>query len=285
MAFANINGVKMYYQVQGEGVPILFVHPPLLTSDNFNYQKTQLSDQFKVITFDMRGHGRSEASSQLLTYPLIVEDMKQLLDHLNIKKCYVCGYSTGGSIALEAQMTYADHFIGGILVSAMSEMSDWYNRTRLAAAIGITKLRAKGLISRAITRGNADQKQTYKNLYKHAMEGNVENMHQYYAYSLKYNCTEQLKYVHQPQLLIYGEKDRSFQRYRKILEKQLSDYTLHIVPKAKHQIPTKNAEEMNDIIRLWLAIEQEERDDNISNVIDLSGYRQAHEEKGPIHRQ
>src|SRR5690554_6750965 len=105
MSHAYINGVSMYYHIEGKGIPVLFIHPPLLTSANFLYQR-QLSEQYQIITFDIRGHGHSESSKTPLTYPLIVNDMIQLLNLLEIEQCYVCGYSTGGSIALEAMLTY-----------------------------------------------------------------------------------------------------------------------------------------------------------------------------------
>lgn len=282
MAYAHINGIQLYYQKKGAGLPILFIHPPLLTSENFRYQQIQLSNKFCIITFDIRGHGRSEPSQAALTYPLIVEDMKQLLDHLKIEQCYVCGYSTGGAIALEAQLTYPDRFVGGILISAMSEFSDWYNRGRLNAAIAVTKLGAKKLISKAITKGNADQKQTYQLLYRAAIRGAVKNMHEYYAYSKNYNCTDRLKDIHQPQLLIYGEKDRSFQQYKKLMERKLPDSTVHLIYGAKHQIPTKNADELNATIRLWLAPAQP-RTSMPENVVDLAGYRKERSKNEPIH--
>lgn len=135
MPTAYINGTDLYYEKRGDGFPIIFIHPPLLTSANFRYQQVQLAGQFTVITFDIRGHGRSGASEALVTYDLIVEDMLRLLDHLSIPEAYVCGYSTGGSIALEAMLTHPDRFTGGILVSAMSEQRAGGRRDQISDSI------------------------------------------------------------------------------------------------------------------------------------------------------
>lgn len=97
----KIDGVDLYYHVQGKGIPVVFIHPPLLTSMNFIYQVNELSNRFKVIVFDIRGHGNSSFSEKALTYPLISHDISQLLDHLKIDQAFICGYSTGGSIALD----------------------------------------------------------------------------------------------------------------------------------------------------------------------------------------
>ncbi len=255
MPFVNLNGTTLHYQVKGEGIPIIFIHPPLLTKANFNYQVAQLSGMYKVITFDIRGHGHSVASyPQSLTYPLIVEDIKQLLDHLNIQQAYVCGYSTGGSIAMEALLTYPDRFYGAMLISAMSEVSDLYLRTRIKLAVSMCKLKVKNTLIYAICRGNSDRSSTFYQLSKDAKLGKIVNWRQYYQYSIDYNCTDRLGQIKQPMLLIYGKKDRSFYRYADILERRLPNNKLVLIRGVSHQIPTKAALSMNEIIRQWLSI-------------------------------
>ncbi|MDP5272583.1 alpha/beta fold hydrolase [Chengkuizengella axinellae] len=252
MPFKNVNGIKMYYQVKGTGIPIIFIHPPLLTCSNFLYQLEQLSEQFEVITFDVRGHGLSETSKEPLSYSLIVEDIVQLLHFLKIKRCYISGYSTGGSVALEAMLSYPEHFYGGILISAMSEVSDIKLKSRIMMAVGLTTIRAKNLLAYAITRGNADIKQTFKQLFRQSKRGNVQNMKQYYQYSLSYNVSEKLQYIQSPQLLIYGDQDKGFHKYAKILHQGLPHNELHFLAGKTHQIPTKAALHMNDLISNWI---------------------------------
>lgn len=256
MPFIEIDGTSIHYHVEGTGVPIIFIHPPLLTSENFNYQKAQLSEKYKVVTFDIRGHGLSDYSAEPLTYPLIVNDIIQLMDHLEIKQSYICGYSTGGSIALEAIITHPSRFLGGILVSAMSEVSDWWLKTRISTAIALTSMKAKEAIAFSISWGNADSKLTFSKLFQFAKQGNVNSWKQYYRYSLVYNCTAQLDRIMAPMLLMYGQKDKRFYRYTEILHKRLPDNQLHSVQNAKHQIPTKNFLFMNNHIDHWISQHQ-----------------------------
>ncbi len=253
MPLDNINGTVLHYAVKGEGTPILFVHPPLLTSANFRYQQAQLSDEFKVITFDVRGHGQSGRSHAPLTYPLIAEDIRQLMDRLGLEKAYLCGYSTGGTVVLETLLTYPERFMGAILVSAMPEASDWVLRMRIRAAVGLSRWKAAlGLLMLGITWGNADQHKTFQNLWRDARRGNKRNIHQYYKYSLSYSCTDRLGRISQPVLLLYGSKDRGFKRYRKLLEDGLQRRDVVVLGKEKHQLPTKAPEAMNGYIRRWI---------------------------------
>ena len=134
MPIAKINGISLHYHVKGEGVPILFIPPPLLTRAVFQYQTAQLSGSFKVVTFDLRGHGMSGAGETPITYSLLGEDIKQLMDFLELPRAFICGYSTGASIALDLLLTFPDRFHGGILLSGMSEADDPYLRGRIAVA-------------------------------------------------------------------------------------------------------------------------------------------------------
>lgn len=253
MPIRNINGVNLHFQINGEGIPIVFIHPPLLTSANFQYQLAQLSDEFQVITFDIRGHGRSEASSTPITYKLIAEDINQLLDHLKVKQAIVCGYSTGGAIALEAMLNYQDRFLGGILIIAMSEASGFKLRNRIRIAIGLSRWKSViRMLMLSITWGNSDSVQTFRNLLNDTKNGNALNIHQYYRYSLNYNCTKQLSKIKAPVLLLYGGKDRSFTRYSKKLQQGLRNATLVTISNEKHQLPTKAANQMSEAVRQWV---------------------------------
>lgn len=252
MPFAAVNGTSLHYHVTGDGFPLLFIHPPLLNEENFNYQKAQMADEYKVVTFDIRGHGHSPYSPQPITYQLITEDMKQLCDFLDIDKAIVAGYSTGGSIALEALLTYPDRFVGGIVISGMSELTDWFNVSRVSLANGLSAVKFKRLLGGAISYGNADHNITFQNLYKGAVQGDIRNIRQYYRYCLKYNCTDRLKAIDQPVLLIYGEKDVSFHRYADILHRDLENSSLQIIRGVSHQIPTKKPRALHRAINIWM---------------------------------
>ncbi|WP_166240556.1 alpha/beta fold hydrolase [Paenibacillus turpanensis] len=250
----EVNGLKLHYHTHGKGLPIVFIHPPLLSSSIFRYQEVQLADTFRVITFDIRGHGHSDPSTVPVTYPVIVEDMIQLLNELDIPKAVVCGYSTGGGVALEALLTHPDRFHAGILIGGMSEVSDWRLMAEIKAASTLTYAGAKRLMAWAISTGNADMPITFGNLYRSSMEGNVANWHQYYHASLEFNCTSQLPKIHHPMLLINGEKDKRLARYAAILREKLPNVEQALVRGLKHQIPTKAAARMNGLVQHWIGL-------------------------------
>jgi pimeloyl-ACP methyl ester carboxylesterase len=258
MPFIMVNDCKLYFTVQGQGTPIVFIHPPVLTHLNFEYQMKELSKYFMVVTFDIRGHGRSSFSKQPLTYPLIAQDIEQLLDHLKIQKAFICGYSTGGTIALEFLLSKADRAWGGIVISGMSEISDRFIKNKVLLAITLSRLKAISALALSTSWTNTNTKSSFWKLFKEERMGTAQNIEEYYRYSLSYNCTNNLEKIKSRILLIYGQKDKVFYRYAKLLHDKLPHSELKWIQQVKHQLPTKAAFEINGLIKQFINMHKEQ---------------------------
>lgn len=252
MPFIMVDDCKMYFTVKGQGIPILFIHPPLLTHFNFEYQLKELSQYFQVIAFDIRGHGRSSSSAQPLSYPLIADDIRKLLDHLSIRKVFVCGYSTGGSIALEFLLSNSDRAWGGIVISGMSEVSDPSLKNKIGFAIVLAKLNFLSPLAVSTSWSNTATPSSFLQMFKEERKGTARNIEEYYRYSLSYNCTNRLKYIKKPILIVYGQKDKVFSRYAKLMHEELTLSELKEIGEVKHQLPTKVPSEMNHLIKEFI---------------------------------
>lgn len=231
--------ITLHYQIKGTGIPILFIHPPILSSENFRYQLKSLSSVFQVIAPDIRGHGKSTHSIEPLTYSLIVADILQLLDHLGIDRTWIAGYSTGGSVALELMLKEPERVYGGILLSAMSEVSNWALQCYIQLAIWLAKKNAINTLASGISWSNSDCWTTFQKLLSDAKGSHMKNVEQYCRYSLTYNCTDQLNQITKPVLMVYGKKDPQFYSYAKLLEKNLRHQQCKWVSEIRHQLPTK----------------------------------------------
>jgi pimeloyl-ACP methyl ester carboxylesterase len=98
--------LKLYYEVTGKGNPIVFIHGFTLDTRFWDEQVAFFSNEFKVITYDQRGHGRSGMPGTK-TYSHY-EDLKLLLDYLEIDQAIVNGLSIGGLYALEFTVAYPE---------------------------------------------------------------------------------------------------------------------------------------------------------------------------------
>ncbi|NUU62797.1 alpha/beta fold hydrolase [Paenibacillus agri] len=252
MPHTLINGYNMHFKDCGKGTAIIFIHPPVLTSLNFQYQM-KLSANFRTLAFDIRGHGQSEASRKEITYPLITQDIRELMNRLKIEKAFICGYSTGGSVVLDFLLTCPERALGGIVIGGMSEVSDKKLRNKISRGRFFSQIGAVGVIAFSTAWSQGKLKLSLiRSLFNDARKANAKNAEQYYQYSLDYNCTAQLGKIQQPVLLVYGEKDTLFHPYAKLLKERLPKSELVFIKNSKHQIPTKAADELNELIELFI---------------------------------
>lgn len=115
-------GVRIHYTDEGHGTPVLLIHG-FANRANLLWRSTglinALSQEYRVIALDNRGHGRSGKSHDPDQYGMeMVEDVVRLLDHLKIEKTHVVGYSMGGFITLKLIATHPDRIISAAACGA-----------------------------------------------------------------------------------------------------------------------------------------------------------------------
>ncbi|MBM9478096.1 alpha/beta hydrolase [Nakamurella flavida] len=101
-------GIRLAYTDQGTGQPLVFVHGFGGSGDSWRRQVAALSDRFRVITVDLRGHGRSTRSSTPAEYGAFVHDLRALFTELDLRDVTLIGWSMGGHIALKYALDIGD---------------------------------------------------------------------------------------------------------------------------------------------------------------------------------
>jgi len=107
-----VNELTVSFTDQGpDNAPtIIFIHGFPLNKTMWDNQVELLKNDFRVITYDIRGHGESDAGNEAFSIDLFVSDLIGFMDGLEIKKSSICGLSMGGYIALKAIENYPDRF-------------------------------------------------------------------------------------------------------------------------------------------------------------------------------
>jgi pimeloyl-ACP methyl ester carboxylesterase len=117
----NIENGFLEYDLTGNGIPLLFIHGYPLSRKIWTPQLTGLSDQAKVISIDLRGHGESYPFEGRYSMALLADDCKQLLDEIGIHSpILVCGLSMGGYVTMALYREFPGLFKGMILTSTKS---------------------------------------------------------------------------------------------------------------------------------------------------------------------
>jgi pimeloyl-ACP methyl ester carboxylesterase len=94
--YADVNGVKIYYEIHGEGEPLVLLHGFTMSHDMWGEWIEDLSKNYKLIIPDLRGHGNSTNPSNEFTHKESAKDIYALLDILNIDQFNAIGFSSGG---------------------------------------------------------------------------------------------------------------------------------------------------------------------------------------------
>lgn len=118
---AEVNGTTLFYEQAGQGPPIVFIHGFSLDSRMWESQFETFARNYRVIRYDLRGFGRSAPATHDPFDP--TQDLKALLDYLNVKSATVVGLSLGGSVAIDFALAFPAYTNG--LVAADSGLNGY----------------------------------------------------------------------------------------------------------------------------------------------------------------
>ncbi|MFX1410729.1 MAG: alpha/beta fold hydrolase [Promethearchaeota archaeon] len=122
--FAKVNGINICYKVLGDGDPVILVHGFGARKEGFKCQVPALSKNFKVIAFDNRGAGKSERVDEPYTMETLGDDIRGLLDFLEIKKTHILGTSMGGLIVQQFVLQYPEYVDKLVLINTVPSSPD-----------------------------------------------------------------------------------------------------------------------------------------------------------------
>lgn len=225
--YASINGIKIYYEIYGEGLPLLLLHGNSESISSFDLQIPELSKHFKVIAVDTRGQGKSTEDGKTYTYDLFAADMNALLNYLKIDSVFVVGWSDGGNTGLVMAMKYPKKvkrlITMGSNVFINNTVIDERTIDTLTAQLELTKL---------------------DNSYEAKNRGRLINM-----ILTEPNYTfEDIKVITCPVLVLAGEKDVIKENHTKGIAENIKNSTLFIALNETHYFPKENADLFNKTI-------------------------------------
>jgi pimeloyl-ACP methyl ester carboxylesterase len=116
--YADINGLKYYYEITGQGAPLLFLHGGLMTIDIYAQARTELSKTHQVIAVELHGHGRTALGSRTISLVDQGADMAALVKSLGLRQVDVVGHSMGGGVAFQFAAQHPGMVRRLVLVSA-----------------------------------------------------------------------------------------------------------------------------------------------------------------------
>lgn len=246
--------MNLYYEVQGNGKPVVLLHSGAMDSRDWQFIAPKLAETFKVVTLDVRGAGRSPVPEETIDY---VEDLKQLLDDLNIDKGILVGHSLGGQIATDFVLTYQNMVSKLVLIAPglsgyqfSPEHAELENQAAKVAPdvekmIDITL----GEPSWSVPQGKA------YDLLREMMRHNIQKSFEWKTYEtiLSRPAKDRLGEVEVETLLIIGEKESDDLFRIAELYKEINKIKVVRIPGANHIITLTHPEDVSENIIHFLS--------------------------------
>ena len=252
MSSFSIGDKEIYYKEYGSGSPLLLIAG--LGSDSVSWLPIiiNLSKNFRLITFDNRGVGRSSEDNLNITIEEMANDCMSLIQHLNLKKVDVLGHSMGGMIAISLAIAYPKIVNRLILEATTSTISsrnnalfeDWI----LFLKNGMDKKYwFRNMFYWIFSPAFFDDEDLVKQAVNMAVnyrfpQSDLSFENQVKAIS-KFKCDEELELIRSSTLIVYGDRDMLFPKVE--VEESLNKIPgskLVVIPDAAHSIHMDNPE-------------------------------------------
>lgn len=125
--YAPVNGLKIYYEIHGEGEPVVLLHGAFMaiSDDNWSVLINELAKTRKVIAVEMQGHGRTADIKRDITYENLSDDVAGLLDYLKIERADIVGYSLGAGTAMMCAIRHPEKVRKVVSISHPIRRDGW----------------------------------------------------------------------------------------------------------------------------------------------------------------
>jgi 3-oxoadipate enol-lactonase len=253
---AKVNGTELYYELHGkEGAPwLIFSHSLACTVRMWDPQIAAFKDRYRILAYDMRGHGQSAAPAGPYTLDMLAEDVLALMRELKIDRaCYV-GLSIGGMIGQHLALKEPKRFEKMVLADTghtqtPETIKQWEERIRIAQAQGMKPLVA-GTMERWFTPAFRDRPQAQR-IAELIAATPVAGYVGCGQAIMKLNTTGRLKDIKLPVLAITGEADAAAGGTKYIGE-HLPGAKFVNIPQAAHIANIEQPEKFNQALREFL---------------------------------
>ena len=250
---------KIYYEQQGQGELIILIHGLGLCSESWLDLPELLAKKFTVVTYDLRGHGKSFAPDTGYSYREQVNDLKALITELDHKRLHILSHSLGGAVAVKYALDQPDVVKSLILaaphVVGYRDYQDWPNVYRTARNIDIDQAKIQWETFRLFSRVDreSDEWKAFTRCLK-AFSGKPWTDPEAFKY-LDESDMKLLDNLTMRTLVLCGREDVDFLPLAKLINARLTNGSLFEIPDCGHMIHYEKPEVFKREVGAFLQVE------------------------------
>jgi pimeloyl-ACP methyl ester carboxylesterase len=264
--YADVNGVKLYYEVEGQGPALVLVHEFAGSTRSWAPQVAAFRGRYRVLTYNCRGYPPSTVPGDPGAYSqdLSVEDLRRLLEHLRMEEVFLLGFSMGGGIALNFAIRHPGGVRALVLVGTGSGSED---RSKFAAEFGAVadRLEREGAAAVAdeylrgptrvqLLRKHPDTWQRLREEFGQLSGAGLANTirRAITRRPTVYELAEGLRKLRAPTLVLVGAEDQPALRASEFLAATIPGAQLQVFPQSGHMLNLEEPERFNEAVLRFL---------------------------------
>ena len=253
----KVNDINMYYEITGEGEPLLFIHGLGSSTRDWEEQVPFFSQKYKVITIDLRGHGKTDKPKGHYTIPMFSDDIAKLLEALQISSTHVIGISLGGGIAFQLTVDNPELIKSLVAVNAavgvppgLKWKFEFFKRNLVVKLIGMKKM-GEILAPRLFIK--PEQEENRQKLIQRWAE-NDKKAYLSALNSLRgWSILDQLNTIKCPTLVMGSDEDYTPTEAKEEYTALIPNGKLIEIEDARHALPMEKPKEFNKVVIEFLS--------------------------------
>jgi 3-oxoadipate enol-lactonase len=258
----STNVIKLYYEDQGQGPPLVLIHGLGSSTFDWRFQVPEFSKSYRIITYDLRGHGQSEKPEGPYTIPMMAADLAGLIQELNLPEAHIVGISLGGVVAFQFVLDYPAMVKTLTIVNSSPSLESTLNLTpeeakqEVERRVGIVQQLGMKAMGEALSPGlfpkpeHASLRETFVNRWA---ENNPRSYIEATRSALGWDVQDQLGRITCPTLILAADQDYSTVATKEAYVKLIPKAQLVVIPDAHHGVTMECPEKFNSALGDFLA--------------------------------
>lgn len=261
MPIAEVAGIRLHYDLVGEGEPVALLNGVMMTAQSWAFQTSALRSRYRCVLHDFRGQLLSDKPEEPWSLEDHAADLGALLDHLGIESCHVVGTSYGGEVGMLFALAAPERVRSLSVISSVSEVgreldgivAAWAE-TALATPERLYRFALPHNFSPAFVVANPE----LIDLGDERLGGCRPEFFRAFARLVdafrRLDITAELGRIACPTLVVVGEEDRlKPPRFSRLLAERIPDSELVLIPGAGHAVILEKPDEVNSALLGFLA--------------------------------
>ncbi len=249
------NGITIEYSDSGEGETILLLHGLGSTKADWNDQITALSEKYRVIAPDFRGHGNSTKPKSKKEYGvgLCAEDMRLLLQNLKVTQCAIIGFSMGGAVAFDMAVKHPTLLSKMVIVNTAPDFNKlgWLGKKMVLERTLSLKFSGMEPLARKVANGmfpEEHQKELREAFYKRAKINDVNAYYHSFRSLMRWGIGDEIRNVKIPTLVIASQMDYTPVSLKESYAQKMLNARVVVIKNSRHGVTMDQPEDFNKTV-------------------------------------